>query len=629
MLLKNRADSRGGGLFVDKKGELIAKSTTMMENYAEGEGGALYMGWGSTSIMSGCRFGSNSARASGGAIFTTSKKGLFLLGTNINVPKKQPPVRPIYDCVNTNGASKDCGDESCAKNGYRCYCGLTTKEDPFIRSNPLEAANGRLICDQWTYCSEQKNAEEDPESALFNTDESFCFRSFKSNRRLLQEVVGVETLVDSRGASVTSVTGVTSVTSDTAKASGGTDSLDDVYGGIKRRSTLMEIQEMQDIQETVMQEAKETKENTKENEIQSKQSSSSSSSSSSHSMSRTSRRTNALVDSITNPNGQWVQTDDNKHRFVYNQDLFVDQVNTWKAEGNLSYDLNPAKISISFERSYLESWKLENDDPDEANVYIEKSAGRCDDLKDSNYVNNRTLCLMGAQKLGWIKPTDPQFDAAFDESGKMKAQEYSTNSEYWTTAKENWNLDQNPYPIPGCHQDTNGLVWFNDPNVTAYYSNQDTTLTRIKLGFVKAKYRVMGRQSKKYIEPKTFDAPGGWRGGLCSDEAKCMCLLDHDDDNLFINHGYSSKVKLGAPMRYDSSTGRHDQTLLSDCMFWNNTVGKNREIHVFFLLCCWLLLFSYFFFLFPFSLSFFSFFFLFLFSLAFLFSLSIFCSFSI
>lgn len=231
-----------------------------------------------------------------------------------------------------HGASKDCGDESCAKNGYRCYCGLTTKEDPFIRSNPLEAANGRLICDQWTYCSEQKNAEEDPESALFNTDESFCFRSFKSNRRLLEEVVGVDTLLDSRGASVTSVTGVTSVTSDTAKASGGTDSLDDVYGGIKRRSTLMEIQEMQDIQETVMQEAKETKENTKENEIQSKQSSSSSSSSSSHSMSRTSRRTNALVDSITNPNGQWVQTDDKKHRFVYNQDLFVDQVNTWKAE---------------------------------------------------------------------------------------------------------------------------------------------------------------------------------------------------------------------------------------------------------------------------------------------------------
>ena len=49
------------------------------------------------------------------------------------------------------------------------------------------------------------------------------------------------------------------------------------------------------------------------------------------------------------------------------------------------------------------------------------------------------------------------------------------------------------------------------------------------------------------------------------------------------------------------------------------SLGKNREIHVSFLLCCWLLLFSYFFFLF-----FFSFFFLFLFSLSFFLSINFF-----
>ena len=35
LLLNNRADSRGGGLFVDKQGEMVAEHVTLMENYAE------------------------------------------------------------------------------------------------------------------------------------------------------------------------------------------------------------------------------------------------------------------------------------------------------------------------------------------------------------------------------------------------------------------------------------------------------------------------------------------------------------------------------------------------------------------------------------------------------------------
>ena len=46
MLLNNNADSRGGGVFIDKRGVLEGYQIQLIENYAQGEGGGMYMGWG-------------------------------------------------------------------------------------------------------------------------------------------------------------------------------------------------------------------------------------------------------------------------------------------------------------------------------------------------------------------------------------------------------------------------------------------------------------------------------------------------------------------------------------------------------------------------------------------------------
>ena len=81
-------------------------------------------------------------------------------------------------------------------------------------------------------------------------------------------------------------------------------------------------------------------------------------------------------------------------------------------------------------------------------VYVEINRGRCDDVSDRNYIQNRTMCLEAAARKGW--------------SGVEKG------------ARSTWDGAVNP--LAGCYNLDGGDVHFNDPNITAIYNNENTIL---------------------------------------------------------------------------------------------------------------------------------------------------------
>jgi hypothetical protein len=460
LILRNNADSRGGGVYVDKKGELIGRSVTLMENYAEGEGGGMYMGWGSHSVLQGCRFGSNIARASGGAIYTTSREGLFLVGTDIVIPQRIPPVLPITDCVVVDGSSK---------NRLSCFCGESISEK----------TSDRHLCDSNNYCW-IKYEENTP--TLEDVNSPFCFEAKKESRRRLT------------AATATAVKESEDEEHDTES----TESTESLSSSIASMRFLSEF----------------TETHSKE--------------------------------------GRWFLSEEKSSL------LLQDRVSTFQLEGNKSYDVNPVSISSSFETSYMASWKnLRNS---ESYVFVEINSGRCDDVQDRIDVWNQTICLRAAEEMGW--------------NGVNRG------------AQSNW--QNNMEPAPGCFKlSSDGDVIFNDPNVTEYYNNMETAQYRQKQNmFVPVKYNYILAQDlpKHLVTPDSFDAPGAWRGAECSETVTCMCVLDHIDDRLYINPKKSGMnqetgVYETQPhwLRHDGSTGTHDQQLVSDCMFWNNSVEDSQS----------------------------------------------------
>ena len=239
-------------------------------------------------------------------------------------------------------------------------------------------------------------------------------------------------------------------------------------------------------------------------------------------------------------------------------ELLRAKVELFRKEGNQSFDMVPAVVSPSFETSYLHSWKTTNQ-----HVFVEINAGRCDDVPDRNYIYNRSMCVEGAASLAWD----------------------NTNG----GATSTWEGDINPKP--GCYRQDGGELHWNDPNVTSHYNNQATVPTRIKLGlftddehkfdtdfitpdhFSSKSYgigpRKVGQESKEDPFKEDYHRytlySTAYRGALCSKDITCVCVLDHVDDNLRHN------------MRKSTSTGTHDQQVLSDCMFWNNTVDDPQS----------------------------------------------------